>query len=166
MDAAAVGSVAFDVAEHVETPTRRALRRLRNRQGAMLGLVVIVAFILLALLAPLVAPYDPAAQSWAAVRKPPSALHWLGTDEVGRDILARIIFGFFPIAIYFIIASYAVYLVMNSTSFAHRIFRRMTLLQIVTTDLLLVLMLALPVKILLRLIFRVKYIWVTPWFSI
>jgi peptide/nickel transport system permease protein len=93
MDAAAVGSVAFDVAEHVETPTRRALRRLRNRQGAMLGLVVIVAFILLALLAPLVARYDPAAQSWAAVRKPPSALHWLGTDEVGRDILARIIFG-------------------------------------------------------------------------
>src|ERR1700726_1349195 len=51
-------------------------------------------------------------------------------------ILARIIFGFFPIAIYFIIASYAVYLVMNSTNFAHRIFRRMTLLQIVTTDLL------------------------------
>jgi hypothetical protein len=81
-------------------------------------------------------------------------------------ILARIIFGFFPIAIYFILASYLVYLVMNSTSFAQRIFRRMTLLQIVTTDLLLVLMMALPVKILLRLIFRVKYIWVTPWFSI
>src|SRR5437660_6892876 len=81
-------------------------------------------------------------------------------------ILARIIFGFFPIAIYFILASYLVYLVMNSTNFAQRIFRRMTLLQIVTTDLLLVLMMALPVKILLRLIFRVKYIWVTPWFSI
>jgi len=81
-------------------------------------------------------------------------------------ILARIVFGFFPIAIYFLIASYLVYLVMNSTNFAKRIFRRMTLLQIVTTDLLLVLMMALPVKILLRLIFRVKYIWVTPWFSI
>ena len=93
MDAAALGSVSFDVAEHVETPTRRALRRLRKRQGAVLGLAVIVVFILLALFAPLIAPYDPAAQSWAAVRKPPSALHWLGTDEVGRDILARIIFG-------------------------------------------------------------------------
>jgi peptide/nickel transport system permease protein len=93
MDAAAIGSISFNVAEHVETPTRRALRRLRNRQGAMLGLIVIVAFILLALFAPLVSPYDPAAQSWAAVRKPPSVLHWLGTDEVGRDILARIIFG-------------------------------------------------------------------------
>ena len=93
MDAAALGSVSFDAAEHVETPTRRALRRLRNRQGAVFGLAVIVVFILLALFAPLIAPYDPAAQSWAAVRKPPSALHWLGTDEVGRDILARIIFG-------------------------------------------------------------------------
>src|SRR5438445_12710140 len=81
-------------------------------------------------------------------------------------ILARIIFGFFPIALYFIVASYLVYRVMNSTNFTQRIFRRMTLLQIVTTDLLLVLMLALPVKILLRLIFRIKYIWVTPWFSI
>jgi peptide/nickel transport system permease protein len=93
MDAAAAGSVPFDVAEHVETPTRRALRRLRDRQGAMFGLAVVVIFILLALFAPLLAPYDPAAQSWAAVRKPPSALHLFGTDEVGRDILARIIFG-------------------------------------------------------------------------
>ncbi|PYU22073.1 MAG: cytochrome C, partial [Acidobacteria bacterium] len=75
-------------------------------------------------------------------------------------------FGIFPLAIYFIVASYLVYLVMNATNFTQRIFRRMTLLQIVTTDLLLVLMLALPVKILLRLIFRIKYIWVTPWFSI
>ena len=42
----------------------------------------------------------------------------------------------------------------------------MTLLQIVTTELLMVLMLSLPVKIIARLVFRVKYIWVTPWFSI
>jgi hypothetical protein len=55
---------------------------------------------------------------------------------------------------------------MNATEFARKIFRRMTLLQIITTDVFLVLMLALPVKILLRLVFRVKYIWVTPWFSI
>src|SRR5579864_4844882 len=94
-------------------------------------------------------------------------MHFMPASNASyAPILARIIFGFFPIAIYFIVASYLVYLVMNSTNFAQRIFRRMTLLQIVTTDLLLVLMLALPVKILLRLIFRVKYIWVTPWFSI
>jgi hypothetical protein len=81
-------------------------------------------------------------------------------------ILARIIFGIFPIVLYFILASYAVYLVMNSTSFARKIFQRMTLLQIVTADIFLVLMFSLPVKILARLLFRIKYIWVTPWFSI
>ena len=43
--------------------------------------------------APWISPYDPAAQSWSAVRKPPSAAHWFGTDEVGRDMLARILFG-------------------------------------------------------------------------
>jgi hypothetical protein len=81
-------------------------------------------------------------------------------------ILARIIFGIFPIVIYFVLAAYFVYRLMNGTEFARKIFRRMTLLQIVTTELLMVLMLALPVKIIARLVFRVKYIWVTPWFSI
>jgi hypothetical protein len=81
-------------------------------------------------------------------------------------ILARMIFGIFPIVIYFLGAGYIGYRVMNSTAFARRIFQRMTLLQIVTTDLLLVLMFSLPVKIIARLIFRIKYIWVTPWFSI
>jgi peptide/nickel transport system permease protein len=77
----------------VETPARRALRRLLRRKGAVGGLVVIALFVLLALFAPLVAPFDPTAQGWTLVRKPPSALHWFGTDEVGRDILARVIFG-------------------------------------------------------------------------
>jgi Cytochrome b(C-terminal)/b6/petD len=81
-------------------------------------------------------------------------------------ILARIIFGVIPVALYFIVAGYVAYVVMNSTNFARRIFQRMTLLQIVTTNILLVLMFALPVKILARLLFRIKYIWVTPWFSI
>ena len=77
----------------IETPARRAWRRLVRRRGAMVGLAVIVLVILVAVLAPLVAPYDPAAQSWSTVRKPPSAAYWLGTDEVGRDLLSRIIYG-------------------------------------------------------------------------
>jgi hypothetical protein len=81
-------------------------------------------------------------------------------------ILARIIFGIFPITLYFIVAAYLGYVLMNATDFARKIFARMTLLQIVTTELLLVLMLSLPVKMILRLVFRVKYVWVTPWFSI
>jgi peptide/nickel transport system permease protein len=77
----------------VETPIHRALRRLFRRKGAILGLAIIVLFVLLAVFAPLLTPYDPVVQSWTAVRKPPSALHWFGTDDVGRDILVRVIFG-------------------------------------------------------------------------
>jgi len=77
----------------VESPTRRALRRLAQRKGAMVALVVILVLVALALLAPMISPYDPARQSWSAVRKAPSALNWFGTDEVGRDILTRILYG-------------------------------------------------------------------------
>jgi peptide/nickel transport system permease protein len=77
----------------LETPTRRALRRLFVRKGAVAGLVVIVVFIALAVFAPLIVPYDPVATSWTLVRKPPSALHWFGTDDLGRDIFSRVIFG-------------------------------------------------------------------------
>jgi peptide/nickel transport system permease protein len=77
----------------VESPARRALRRLLRRRGAIFGLAVIVIIVLLALLAPWVTPYDPIAQSWMTVRKAPSALHWFGTDEVGRDVLTRVVFG-------------------------------------------------------------------------
>ncbi len=77
----------------VESPARRALRRLVRRRGAMVGLAVLAAFVLLAVVAPWVTPYDPTAQSWMAVRKAPSGLHWFGTDEVGRDVLTRVVFG-------------------------------------------------------------------------
>jgi peptide/nickel transport system permease protein len=82
-----------DSADELESPARRALRRLFKRKGAVVGLIVISTVILLALFAPLVAPYDPIATSWSLVRKPPSALHWFGTDDLGRDLLARVIYG-------------------------------------------------------------------------
>ena len=78
----------------------------------------------------------------------------------------QLLFGIIPVVLYFVGAAYLVYRAMNATPFARKIFNRMTLLQIVTTDLLLVLMLSLPVKMIARLVFRIKYIWVTPWFSI
>jgi peptide/nickel transport system permease protein len=81
------------VAETVETPGQRAWRRLKRRKGAMIGLAVIVLAVMAAILAPWIAPYDPIQQSWSAVRKAPSAAYWLGTDEVGRDILSRILYG-------------------------------------------------------------------------
>ena len=77
----------------VETPARRALRRLVRRKGAMVGLAVIVVFVLLAVLAPYLGLPDPAATTFSAVRKPPSASYWLGTDNLGRDMLSRVIYG-------------------------------------------------------------------------
>ncbi len=76
-----------------DTPGRRALRRLLRRRGAMLGLVIVLAFIVLAIFAPLIAPYDPVATSWSAVRTAPSAEYWFGTDEIGRDVLSRVVWG-------------------------------------------------------------------------
>jgi len=76
-----------------ERPVRLALRRLLRRRAAVVGLAVVVFFIALAVIAPLLAPYDPIATDWRAVRKPPSALHFFGTDELGRDVLARVIWG-------------------------------------------------------------------------
>jgi peptide/nickel transport system permease protein len=76
-----------------ESPGARAWRRLLRRKSAVLGLMVIVVLASVALLAPLIAPYDPAQQSWTAIRKPPSAQHWFGTDESGRDLFSRVIYG-------------------------------------------------------------------------
>jgi peptide/nickel transport system permease protein len=79
--------------ESAETPTARAIRRFKRSKGALLALAVIAIFVGAAILAPLISPYDPDLQTWTAVRKAPSALHWFGTDDVGRDVLARVIFG-------------------------------------------------------------------------
>ena len=74
-------------------PWRRAFRRLRRRRAAMAGLVVVLVFVALALFAPWIAPHDPIATSWGAIRKPPSAAHWFGTDDIGRDVLSRVVWG-------------------------------------------------------------------------
>ena len=75
------------------SPGRRAMLRLVRRRGAMLGLAIVLFFIAIALFAPLIAPYDPVQTSWTAVRKAPSAAYWFGTDELGRDVLSRVIWG-------------------------------------------------------------------------
>ena len=75
------------------TPRQRVLRRLRRRRGAMLGLGVVVFFVVLAVLAPTIAPHDPLQTSWSDVRKAPSAAHLFGTDEIGRDVTSRVIWG-------------------------------------------------------------------------
>src|SRR4051794_18066273 len=93
MTDAALAAIPTASSHELESPARRALRRLFHRKGAVVGLVVIGTFILLALFASLIVPYDPIATSWTLVRKPPSASHWFGTDDLGRDILTRVIYG-------------------------------------------------------------------------
>ena len=75
------------------SPKGKALKRLARRGGAMLGFAVVVFFVLIALLAPWLAPYDPVATNWSAIRAAPSAAHWFGGDELGRDVLSRIVWG-------------------------------------------------------------------------
>jgi peptide/nickel transport system permease protein len=75
------------------SPARRAWRRLLHRKGAMVGLALVVVFVVFAIFAPWISPYDPIATSWSAVRKAPTMEHWFGTDDIGRDVLSRVIWG-------------------------------------------------------------------------
>jgi peptide/nickel transport system permease protein len=74
-------------------PRAHPLRRLLRRRGAAVGLVIVTFFVALAVLAPAVSPYDPLATSWTAIRKAPDTAHWFGTDEIGRDVLSRVVWG-------------------------------------------------------------------------
>ena len=74
-------------------PRRALVQRLLNDRLALAGLVLLTLFTLLALAAPFVAPYDPSALDLAQALAPPSRAHWLGTDELGRDLLSRLLIG-------------------------------------------------------------------------
>ena len=81
------------MAKAMQSPARLAVRRFFRRPAAVFGLFVITSFVLLALLAPFVAPFNPTQTSWTLIRKAPSWAHWMGTDENGRDVLSRVIWG-------------------------------------------------------------------------
>lgn len=72
---------------------RSLLRRLLSHRAAVLGGSIVLLLLLSALLADWLAPYDPIRGRLTDMLQPPSAAHWLGTDEQGRDILSRIIYG-------------------------------------------------------------------------
>ena len=71
----------------------RVWRKLRVHKSAMVGGMIVAFFVLVAVFGPMIFTSDPAATDWAAVRKAPSADHWLGTDEIGRDLFIRMIHG-------------------------------------------------------------------------
>ena len=95
--------------------------------------------------------------------------------EINRDLpdifgiknaLLKNLFGLIVISIYAIAAAIGIHKLVKSTPLSRKIYARMSLLQYVTMQVFLIIMLALPVKILIRLLFRIKYVWITPWFNV
>jgi len=99
LDSELSDGAAYGLAETaaVATPTvslkADVWRRFRRNKLAMLGLSFIVLLVLMAIFAPLIAPYDPLKIDTTQLRKPPSSDHWFGTDTVGRDVFSRIVYG-------------------------------------------------------------------------
>jgi peptide/nickel transport system permease protein len=87
-----MSAVDIAVAPRVRT-RRRMLRRLGRRPMAMAGLAVATLCVLVAVFAPLIAPFDPADTNFSAVLQSPSASHIMGTDDLGRDVFSRVVYG-------------------------------------------------------------------------
>jgi ABC-type dipeptide/oligopeptide/nickel transport system permease subunit len=79
---------------HVQkSPFGRQFAKFVKNRAAVAGAIIVGVFVLIAIFAPLIAPYDPFQTNFIKVRKPPSAEFWLGTDELGRDIFSRMVYG-------------------------------------------------------------------------
>src|ERR1019366_3815120 len=117
------------------------------------------------------------------IRGPGWMWFWPGTTwdhnrlifEVNRDLpdifgittrVPKIIFGGIVVGLYLVAAGIGIHKLITKTAFNRKIYARMSVLQYVVMQTFLIIMLSLPVKILARLMFRIKYIWVTPWFNI
>ena len=86
----------FVEARPTESGWRRFIRVFIGRKVVLFGLIVVVLYILVAIFAELLAPYDPYEPDYGAILLQPSGEHWLGTDQIGRDILSRLIYGIRP----------------------------------------------------------------------
>lgn len=78
---------------HVDGPLRRFMRRFVAQKSAVFAAIVLLILVLVAVFANAIAPYDPNAQDLGNVLSKPTADHWFGTDQNGRDLLSRSIFG-------------------------------------------------------------------------
>lgn len=83
----------FDRAVLVPRRRYRAWKKFKDNRLAVVGMIIVATFVILALLAPLLATNDPILTNFRAIRKIPSAVFWMGTDELGRDVFSRMIYG-------------------------------------------------------------------------
>lgn len=79
--------------EKKQSQFRETVTRLKKNKAAMVGLAITIIMVLLAIFAPLIAPYDYAEADFAATFQGPSKEHWCGTDDLGRDIFSRLLYG-------------------------------------------------------------------------
>lgn len=77
----------------VESPLTDFFRKFRRQRAGVFASIVVGMLVLVACIGPYIAPYDPTAPDYDAILAQPSAEHWAGTDQFGRDILSRIIYG-------------------------------------------------------------------------
>jgi len=103
--------------------------------------------------------WDPSRVVYEVNRDLPDVFHI--TSMPGKMIFGALATGFYAAA-----AGWGIHKLITLTEFNRKIYERMNLLQYVTMQAFLILMLSLPIKILLRLVFRIKYVWVTPWFNV
>jgi peptide/nickel transport system permease protein len=81
------------ISSESESASRKAVKRFTRNRLAVVGLVLIALLTLMAVFAPLIAPYDPIKQDYGALTQAPSLAHLFGTDNLGRDVLSRTIYG-------------------------------------------------------------------------
>jgi peptide/nickel transport system permease protein len=93
LDPQTVGEIAEESAAQPASQFKTTMRRLRRSPGAMAGLVIVIIFLFISLTADYIAPYDYNLSNFAMARQGPSAEHWLGNDEIGRDLFSRLLQG-------------------------------------------------------------------------
>lgn len=79
--------------KNIESPWKAAWRRFKKNRLALTGMIILLIFIVLAIFAPFLTPYDPNRADFLKRNQAPSAEHWFGTDDMGRDILTRTLYG-------------------------------------------------------------------------
>src|SRR4051794_13564284 len=89
----AIPAIAEEVPEIRRSVLRRTWMFCRRQPLGTFGMALVIIMALAGLFADWIAPYSPTANDFAAMTEPPSWAHWLGTDQLGRDLLSRILFG-------------------------------------------------------------------------
>ncbi len=103
--------------------------------------------------------WDPTYQPYAVNRDLPDLFHI-------TSMAAKSIFGAIVVGLYFLAMGFVVHKLITRKGLNEKIYKRMTLIQYLTMQFFMITMIALPIKILIRLVFNIKYVWITPWFNV